>query len=87
MYDRAVTSVRTRGGITSEFLIIIGLHQGLTFSPYPFVLVMDELTKSIKEVVYWCMLYIDVIVLVDETRGGVNAKLKILLDTLEFKDF
>ena len=27
-----------------SFFIIIGLHQGLTLSPYPFVLVMDELT-------------------------------------------
>jgi hypothetical protein len=26
MYDRAVTSVRTSGGITNEFPITIGLH-------------------------------------------------------------
>ncbi len=32
MYDRAVTSVRTSWGITNEFPIIIGLHQGSTLS-------------------------------------------------------
>jgi hypothetical protein len=32
MYDRVVTSVRTSGGITSEFPITIGLHQGSTKS-------------------------------------------------------
>ena len=33
------------------------------------------------------MLFIDVIVLVNETRGGVNAKLEIWLATVEFKGF
>jgi hypothetical protein len=28
MYDKAITSVRTSGDITSEFPITIGLHQG-----------------------------------------------------------
>ena len=31
MYDRTVTSVRTSGGITSEFPITRGLHQGSAF--------------------------------------------------------
>ena len=30
MYDEVVTSVRTSGGITREFRITIGLHQGST---------------------------------------------------------
>jgi hypothetical protein len=36
MYDRAVISVRISGGITSEFPIIIALHQGSELSPYLF---------------------------------------------------
>ena len=46
---KTVTGVRTSGGITSEFLITIGLHQGLTLSPYLFVLVMDELSRLIQD--------------------------------------
>lgn len=49
MYNNAVTSVRTCGGETTDFPIKIGLHQGLTLSPYIFVLVMDEVTMDIKE--------------------------------------
>ena len=49
MYDIVVTSARTSGGITSEFLITIILHQGSLLSPYHFALVMDELTKLIQE--------------------------------------
>jgi hypothetical protein len=36
MYDRTVTSVRTSGGITSEFPITRGLHQGSAFFLYKF---------------------------------------------------
>ena len=48
---------------------------------------MDELTKSIQEEVPWCMFSIDDIVLVDETRSGVNANLETWRDTLESKGF
>lgn len=47
MCDGAITSVRTIGGETSEFVIAVGLHQGSTLSPYLFALVMDELTRCI----------------------------------------
>jgi hypothetical protein len=38
---------------------------------------MDELTYAIQEVVPWCMLFADDIVLIDETRVGVNVKLEL----------
>ena len=49
MYNVVVSSARTSGGITSEFLNTIVLHQGSLLSPYLFALVMDELTKLIQE--------------------------------------
>ena len=77
MYDGAIASVRTTGRETNEFVITVGLHQGSTLSPYLFVLVMDELTRHIQEEVPWCMLFADDVVLIDETREGVNAKLEL----------
>ena len=47
MYDEAVTSVRTSGGITREYSISIDLYQGLGLNLYLFTLVMDEFTKLI----------------------------------------
>ena len=44
---------------------------------------MDELTKSIQEEVPWCMLLAHDIVIVDETKTRVNAKLEIWQDALE----
>ena len=55
MYNGAVTRVRTSGGIFDDLLNTIGLHQGSTLTVYLFVVVMDELVKSIQEEVTWCM--------------------------------
>ena len=48
MYDDVVTSVRACDGVTSDFLINIGLHQRSALSPYIFALVMDGVTKGIQ---------------------------------------
>ena len=54
-----MVNVRTCGGITSDFSITIGLHQGSALSPFLFVIVMDELTRAIQDKIPWCMLFID----------------------------
>ncbi|KAM3320610.1 hypothetical protein P3S67_007812 [Capsicum chacoense] len=50
--------------------------QGSTLSPFLFALVMDVLTRHIQGEVPWCMPFADDVVLIDETRGGVNDKLE-----------
>ncbi|KAK9157750.1 hypothetical protein Scep_004324 [Stephania cephalantha] len=87
MYDGVITSIKTFGGATKEFPITIGLHQGSALSPYLFTLVIDELTRHIQEDIPWCMLFADDIVLVDETKDGVNKKLELWRNTLESKGF
>ena len=77
MYNNVVTSVRTNDDNTDYFLIKIGLHQGSTLSPYLFALVMDEVTRNIQGDIPWCMLFVDDVVLVDESRAGVNRKLEL----------
>jgi hypothetical protein len=62
IYDRVEISVRTNGGITSEFPLIIGLNHGLVLSLFLFAFVMDEITKSIQEEVTWCILFANNIV-------------------------
>ena len=85
MYDEAVTTIRSPAGETSEFPITVGLHQGSALSPYLFALIMDELTRHIQDEVPWCMLFADDIVLVDETKGGLNTKLEAWREALETK--
>jgi hypothetical protein len=64
-------------GDTNDFSINIGLHQGSALSSYPFALVMDEVTRDIQDGTSWCMLFIDDVILVDESRTGVIQKLKL----------
>jgi hypothetical protein len=85
MYRDVVTFVRTCDGDTSDFPIKIGLHQGSALSPYLFALVMDEVTRDIQGDIPWCMLFADDVVLVDDSRAGVNRKLKLWRHTLESK--
>jgi len=83
MYKNAMTFVRTCDGDTTDFPINIGLHQGSALSPYLFDLVMDEVTRGIQGDILWCMLFADDVMLVDESRTGVNRKLELLRRTLE----
>jgi hypothetical protein len=78
MYDNVVISVQISGdGDTNDFPINIGLHQGLTLSPYLFALVMDEVTRDIQGDIPWCMLFTDDVVLVDESRTEIDQKLEL----------
>jgi hypothetical protein len=87
MYDNVVTGVRTSDRDTNDFLINIGLHQGSVLSPYLFALVMDEVIRDIQGGIPWCMLFAGDVVLVDESRTGVDKKLELWRQTLEGKGF
>jgi hypothetical protein len=86
MYNNVVSSVRTSDEDTNDFPINIGLHQGSALSPYLFALGMDEVTRDIQGIP-WCMLFADDVVLVDESRTGVDHKLELWRRTLKAKGF
>ena len=87
MYEGGRTSVRTPRGVTNDFFVGLDLHQGSALSPFLFTLVMDELTRGIQDELPWCMLFADDIVLIDETRQGVNDKLERWRHTLKSRGF
>jgi hypothetical protein len=77
MHNSVVTSVRTSDGDINDFPINIGLHQGSGLSHYLFALVIDEVIRDIQGDIPWCILFIDDVVLVDESRTGVGQKLEL----------
>jgi Reverse transcriptase (RNA-dependent DNA polymerase) len=87
MYINVVTCVRACDSEFDAFPIKIGLHQGSALSTYIFTLVMNEITKDIQGDIPWCMLFADDVVLIDESRNGINQKLELWRQTLESKDF
>jgi hypothetical protein len=56
-------------------------------SPYLFDLVVDEATRVVQGDIPWCMLFVDDVVLVDDSRTGVNRKLEALETNLGIKRF
>lgn len=63
------------------------LYQGSALSPYLFVLVIDVLIRNIRDNILWCILFANDIVLIDGTRVGINYKLKLWKEALEYKGF
>ncbi|VFQ74880.1 unnamed protein product, partial [Cuscuta campestris] len=81
-YDRV-----PRRSYGDSFSVGMGLHQGSALSPFLFALVMDVLTQGVQDGVPWCMLFADDIVLIDDTREGLNDKLELWHLALETKGF
>jgi Reverse transcriptase (RNA-dependent DNA polymerase) len=77
MYTNVVTYVRTCDDESDIFPIKIGLHQGSALSSYIFILVMDDITNDIKGDISWCILFADDMVLIDESKIGVDQKLEL----------
>jgi hypothetical protein len=48
---------------------------------------MDEITRGIQGDIPWCMLFVDDVVLVDESRTRVDQKLELWRRTLQTKGF
>ena len=63
MYDGVTTTVRSAAGLTEEFKVGVGLHQGSALSPFLFAIIMDKMAEEIRKDTPWDMLFADDIVL------------------------
>ena len=82
-YKDVTTSVRSTVGITEDFNVKVGLHQGSALSPFLFNTVFDVITENVREEPPWCIIYADDVVLVAESRMAVERKLEEWRDALE----
>ena len=58
-YVETKTRVKTIAGISQDFDIGVGVHQGSILSPSLFIVVMDEVTKKVRNGVPWELGYAD----------------------------
>ena len=75
MYKNSTSPVRFAGGLSGEFPIRVGVHQGSVLSHLLFKLVMEKATKSIRKGDSWKLLYADDLVLTAEYRQEVEEML------------
>ena len=83
MYDGATTTVRSVAGLTKEFKIGVGLHQGSTLSPFLFAIIIDRLTEDIRKNAPWDILFADDIVLSRKNHRKLEKDLEIWINALE----
>src|SRR5688572_9181971 len=85
MYDRVATNIHTPVGMTKSFPIKVGVDQGSALNPFIFLVIMEEISKSIWKTIPWCMLFADDIIFVVETKEEANCKLEEWREALEGK--
>ncbi|KAK2896145.1 hypothetical protein Q8A73_015633 [Channa argus] len=83
MYESCKTVVRCVVGVTEEFKVEVGLHQGSALSPFLFALVMDRLTDEVRQESPWTMMFADNIVICSESREQVEENLERWRSALE----
>ena len=67
LYEEAETKVRVGSGLSEEFSVTVGVHQGSVLSPLLFAMVIDEVTKNARKGWMKQVLYADDLVLMGET--------------------
>ena len=83
MYDGATTTLRCAVGLTEEFEIGVGLHQGSALSPFLFAIIMDKLTEDIRKEAPWDVMFADDIVLSRQNHRELEEDLEIRRNGLE----
>ena len=83
MYDGETTTVRSATGLTEEFKVGVGLHQGSALNPFLFVIIIDRLTEDIRKDAPWDMLFADDIVLSRQNYRELEEDLNIWRNALE----
>ena len=76
LYSGARSRVRTIAGLSEEFEMRVGVHQGSALSPLLFIIVMEEATKECRKGGPWELLYADDLVLTAETKEEVIEMFK-----------
>ena len=75
--------MRRAAGLTEEFKVGVGLHQGSALSPFFFAIIMDKLTENIRKDAPWDMLFADDIVLFRQNHRDLKDDLEIWRNALE----
>jgi len=76
IYRGASSSVRTSVGLSREFPIRVGVHQGSALSPLLFTTVMDAVTRDLQKPTSWTLLYADDVALIATTRADLQEQVQ-----------
>uniref|UniRef100_A0A7I4Y4S3 Reverse transcriptase domain-containing protein n=1 Tax=Haemonchus contortus TaxID=6289 RepID=A0A7I4Y4S3_HAECO len=82
LYTSPKSRVQTAAGISTDFPISVGVHQGSALSPLLFVVVMDAITKDLQKPAPWSLLYADDVMLASEDKSELESQVQTWSDRL-----
>merc|ERR1712096_416390 len=74
-YCDAKTAVKVGSGLSDEFEVKVGVHQGSRLSPLLFVIVMQAISKHVADGLPWELLYADDLVIMAATLVKLKEKM------------
>jgi len=74
MYKNIETSTRMDGERSNEFVVKVGVHQGSVLSPLLFAVVMDEISRDVREGGVKKIFYADDLVLLEDDWTEVESR-------------
>ena len=84
MYQGATTRVKSKRGISEQFEVGIGLHQGSALSPFLFIMLVDTISQDVRNELPWELLYADDLAIIDitstDTQNRLDSWQKVLTD-------
>ena len=84
-YYEAKTAVKVEQGLSEEFEVKVGVHQGSVLSPFLFITVMQAVTKYAAEGLPWELLYADDLVLIADSEEELKRKMVTWKNAMEKK--
>ena len=85
MYEGSRTTVLTKHGETGAFPVEVGLHQGSALSPFLFLVVIDTLTRELRNNELWELLFADDLVIIADTEDELRERFLAWKGALERK--
>ena len=83
LYHGAKTKVRMGSELSKEFLVKVGVHQGVVLSPLLFAITVVVITKDAREQLINKIFYADDLVLIIESIQNLKGKFLKLKETLK----
>ena len=83
MYEGSETTIRTPYGNTRSFRVNVGVHQGSALSPFLFLVVLDTLSRELRDEELWEMLFADDLIIIAETLDQLQERYLAWEDKLE----
>ena len=77
MYQGATTRVKSKRGISEQFEVVIGLHQGSALSPFLFIMLVDTISRDVRTDLPRELLYADDLEIIDITSTDTQNRLEL----------